>query len=90
MAINMELTKQIRDILLRDWDPIGVGEVPEAQDEYDLYIGDIHLLLSRHADENEIAKYLSGVETERMGFSQPHNDKIFNATKKLYKLIVTA
>ena len=25
----------IREILLRDWDPVGVADVPEAQDEYD-------------------------------------------------------
>ena len=37
----------IREILLRDWDPIGVADVPEAQDEYDSYISQIYGLLIR-------------------------------------------
>ena len=37
----------IRRILLHDWDPIGVAEVVEAQDEYDGYIGKIHGMLIR-------------------------------------------
>jgi hypothetical protein len=63
--------------------------VPEAQDEYDWYIEDIRQLISRRADENEIARYLSTVEKERMGFSKPNNEKIFGATKKLTGLIPT-
>jgi hypothetical protein len=37
----------IRQILLRDWDPIGVADVAEAQDEYDGYISKIHGMLIR-------------------------------------------
>jgi hypothetical protein len=27
------IQKSIHDILLRDWDPIGINDLPEAQDE---------------------------------------------------------
>ncbi|WP_272939013.1 hypothetical protein [Sinorhizobium meliloti] len=27
----------VRDVLLRDWDPIGISDIPEAKDEYDAY-----------------------------------------------------
>src|SRR5262249_3371917 len=37
----------IRDVLLHQWDPIGVGDIPEAQDEYDLYVSQIYGLLVR-------------------------------------------
>jgi hypothetical protein len=33
------IQESIHDILLRDWDPIGINDVPEARDEYDSYIG---------------------------------------------------
>lgn len=37
-----EIQRQIREILMRDWDPIGVHGIPEAADEYDMYIGGIY------------------------------------------------
>ena len=57
----------IRNILMSEWDPIGVNDTPEAADEYDGYIGDIFELLAAHASSQEIAAYLQDVETERMG-----------------------
>jgi hypothetical protein len=38
------IQESIREILLRDWDPIGVNDVPEAQDEYDSYVGGVYRL----------------------------------------------
>jgi hypothetical protein len=51
---------------MREWDPIGVAEWPEAQDEYDGYIPHIVSLLDKGASEQEVAKYLDAVATERM------------------------
>src|SRR5215510_4765400 len=33
-----EIRDEIRSILLKDWDPIDVGEIPEAADEYDSFV----------------------------------------------------
>jgi hypothetical protein len=33
-----EIHRQIDSVLLRDWDPIGVAHVPQAQDEYRGYV----------------------------------------------------
>jgi len=57
----------IREILLRDWDPIGVAEVREAQDEYDSYVADVYRLLSRRASANELFEFLWWLETQHMG-----------------------
>jgi hypothetical protein len=35
----------IRQVLLDVWDPIGIKDVKEAQDEYDSYLGGIYELL---------------------------------------------
>ena len=61
------LRNAIREILLRDWDPIGVQDVPEAQDEYDSYVGGIEGLLHRGASVEEIAAHLAKIEGESMG-----------------------
>jgi hypothetical protein len=56
----------IRDILLKEWDPIGINQIPEAQDEYDAYVGEVHRLLSRRASSREIFDYLWWLETQHM------------------------
>lgn len=57
----------IRGILLRDWDPIGVADLPEAQDEYDSYIGQIYGMLVRREPTYKLVDFLWWAETEHMG-----------------------
>ena len=56
----------IKRILLTEWDPIGVSEFPEAQDEYDAYVSEVYRLLSRQLSSREIFDYLWWVETDHM------------------------
>lgn len=56
----------IREILLKEWDPIGVGHLNEAEDEYDAYVTEVYRLVSRRATANQILDYLWWVETEHM------------------------
>ena len=64
---SREIRVQIRHILMREWDPIGVSDTPEAADEYDLYIGGVYELLERGASEGNICAYLRAIEVTRMG-----------------------
>jgi hypothetical protein len=57
----------IRSILLQHWDPIGIGDVPEAQDEYDSYIGGIYSGLIHRVAEHDLFNHLWQIETDRMG-----------------------
>ncbi len=41
-----EIQDSIRQVLLHDWDPIGVADEPAAQDEYDAYVGGVYRLLA--------------------------------------------
>ncbi len=54
-------------ILLRDWDPIGVSDTPEAQDEYDGYVLLICGMLMRHDSRQRLVDYLWWAESEHMG-----------------------
>ena len=62
-----EIQDAIRQILLQDWDPIGVRDAPTAQDEYDGYVGGIYRLLASAASPEAVAKHLGAIETEQMG-----------------------
>ena len=64
-----EIHHEIRKILMQNWDPIGVSDVPMAADEYDMYIGGICGLLDRNAGMAEIVAHLQKIEVERMGLT---------------------
>lgn len=57
----------MRSILIKDWDPIGVGDIPEAQDEYDLYVEDLCKLLRAGQTSSNVYGFLRWIEIERMG-----------------------
>jgi len=59
----------IREALLREWDPIGVAQIPEAQDEYDGYVASVYQLLVQRSPPSKIFEYLWWLETEHMGLN---------------------
>ncbi len=71
MSENVQRAKSyqeaIRLILLREWDPISVADVPQAQDDYDSYISQIHGLLVRREPRYKMVDFLWWAETEHMG-----------------------
>ncbi len=62
------LHKLIHKALIEEWDPIGIGNIPEAQDEYDEYIATISKLLLEKS-KRELFDYLWWLETIRMGLT---------------------
>ena len=50
-----QIRGEIRHLSLTGWDPIGVRNVPEAQNEYDSYVFGVYKLLVSGASEQEIA-----------------------------------
>jgi hypothetical protein len=75
----------IREILLRDWDPIEVGAVAQAQDEYDSYIPGIYGRLIHRISEQELFDHLWQIETEHMGLFG-NRGKTQQAVRKLLLL----
>ena len=58
---------QIRRVLLDVWDPIGVKDEANAQDEYDAYIGDIYEILVARDDDKKLVEYLRWVAEKGWG-----------------------
>jgi hypothetical protein len=69
--IPEESHAKIREILMEKWDPVGISDEPQAADEYDSYIPEIHHLLNSNASETEIQDYLFEIVDKRMGMSPP-------------------
>ena len=62
-----QLQLTIQGVLLKEWDPIGIAQTPEAQNEYDGYVAEVYELVSRKASRQEIFAHLWKVETGHMG-----------------------
>jgi hypothetical protein len=59
---------RVREILMQDWDPIGISEVAPS-DEYDDYAAKAYVMLMDGATVEEIAAYLLHIATENMGLT---------------------
>jgi hypothetical protein len=68
---SRENRARVREVLMRDWDPIGVAAIPEASDEYDEYANRAYvMLMDERATAAVIAGYLFEVAGEHMGLPQ--------------------
>lgn len=58
------IESKVREILLKEWDPIGVGENPNLKDEYDRYIPQIlKVMQGASATVDEIETVLADIES---------------------------
>ena len=80
-----EYQKRIREILMREWDPIGVSDIPAAEDEYDSYIPHIYHQLIHHDSEEQLFENLWKIETDYMGLfgNRSETEKVVTSLVKL-------
>ena len=83
-----DIQRRIGEVLLRNWDPIGIKDVPQAQDEYDAYIGGVYRLLVSDATAKEIAQHLVDIETKQLGFEDTDPKMLIPLAYKLKRLNV--
>ena len=73
----------IKALLLHEWDPIGISDVAEANDEYDSYAVQVYTMICEGANATEIARYLNWVVTCRMSLPDNLDQDRAIATKLL-------
>ena len=83
-----EIQRQIGEVLLRHWDPVGVANVPEAQDEYEAYVGSVYRLLASGASAQQIAEHLVDIETHQLGFKDTEVGMLIPLAERLKRLNV--
>ena len=75
--------RRIREILNRDWDPIGGCPV----DEYDTCADKIAAMIRDNATDHELIAYLEWAEVERIGLGPPFDrergQRVVSALKAL-------
>jgi hypothetical protein len=86
MPTLRELEAKVREVLLNDWDPIGIRDVPTAQDEYDGYVMTIVQMILSGKSLLELCERLLEIEIDAMGLKGDKNrassvaDKLRNLT----------
>src|SRR5258706_9774686 len=84
----LETQRSIRQVLLRNWDPVSVRGELQARDEYDAYVGGVYKLIASGATVHELADHLARVEAEYFGFQVTDPTMLIPVAEKLLKLNV--
>lgn len=64
---SQALQDAVKEVLLREWDPIGIGGSDAAKDEYDTYVTKVCALIAQRLSVEDVIQYLLWAETEQMG-----------------------
>lgn len=73
-------------ILFADWDPIGIRDEPEAQDEYDDHVPAFLGLLREGVGTDVVAHHLLRIEIEEMGLP-PNPERARRVAARLRQLL---
>lgn len=81
------IVNEIRQILLHDWDPIGIGQVESMADEYDSYLYD--LLCLAELKTSQIEDYRDALLLIKRDFMEFDGDiaNCTQAAEKIYALV---
>ncbi|MBO9666023.1 MAG: hypothetical protein J7501_04360 [Bdellovibrio sp.] len=78
----MKANDEVKNILMNDWDPIGIKANAKAKAEYDQYALRIVGMLYNGTTLDKLVKYLDSVVTEDLGLPSNRNKSI-EVSKKL-------
>jgi len=64
-----DMHARVRAILMRDWDPIGIGDQPKLAEEYDAYVPAIVAMIRARQSADALAAQLLQIEKTKMGLA---------------------
>jgi hypothetical protein len=82
-----ELLARVREILFREWDPIGVKGYEACRDEYDSYAPTLVRHLREGADEHRIAAHLTRLARDAMGLSVVDQERDRRVARRLLDIL---
>jgi hypothetical protein len=87
--LALEIQDSIRQVLMRNWNPIGVSDVPDAFDEYDAYISPVYRILVGTRSLEDLVECLRRLEREEMEITPGDPEAYRKVAEKLLDLEVT-
>ena len=84
----LQIYDSIRQILLRDWDPLNIADEAQGGDEYDAYIARVYRILVGTRTEGDLIECLSRIENDELGVALD-SIRLQQVAQKLLALSVT-
>lgn len=84
----LKIFDSIRQVMIKDWDPIGIGDEKGAADEYDVYIAPVYRILAGVRSENDLIEQLRRIEVEGLGIGPTNVECLRSVAQKLLSLSV--
>jgi len=82
-----DIQESIRQILYREWDPIGVCDLA-PEDEYDSYIGPVYQILAGSRSEEELIEYLFHTERDTIGLPCESPEQLRTVARRFLEIDV--
>jgi hypothetical protein len=82
-----EIHRQMRVVLAQDWDPIGVGNAPEAFNEYFGYERGAYDVALTTRSAEAVARHLIQIERDRMGLPPRSVREVLPVGEKIVQLV---
>lgn len=86
MAKSERLLQEIREVLLHEWDPIGIGHNPDCINEYDRYARTIFRYLTHGTDEYRLSAYLAHTRAVNIGLNAVDSERDRTVARRLLSL----
>ena len=83
-----EIQQSIRDVLMHQWDPIGVADSTTSDDEYDAYIAPVYRILVGSRSEDELVGFLHFTERDVIGMATANPESLRGVARALLALNV--
>ena len=83
-----EIQQSIREVLMHQWDPIGVADCITTDDEYDAYIAPVYRILVGSRSEDELIACLHFTERDVIGVAPANPESLRGVARVLLALNV--
>ena len=83
-----EIQQSIRNVLIHQWDPIGVVDYITTDDEYDAYIAPVYRILVGSRSEDGLIAFLHFTERDAIGTATANPESLRDVARALLALNV--
>ena len=84
----LKIYDSIRQVLLKDWDPLNIADEAQCGDEYDAYIARVYRILIGTRTESDLIECLRRIENDEMGIAFDGGARLQQVAQELLALSV--
>ena len=82
----MAIDDEIKQVLLEQWDPLGIRDAPAEHVRYDCFVQDLTLLIVGGGSDDDVRELLRSAELDRLSLGSANEHRIAVAAHSLRRL----